>query len=280
MISLDDLNRASPDAFAAALDGVFEHAPWVPLIAAGARPFSTVTALHAELMDVVRRADADTQRRFLAGHPPLSAAAIAPGLTADSAAEQATLGLAGLGGEAGRFASLSAAYAARHGFAFIICARRHTPGSVLRELERRCDANEAAERAAALGEVFYISRLRLVARVAGPGVPRTTGELTTRVMDGARGRPVEGLRIELFRDGAKLCEAVTGADGRPAAALIVAEPLRMGGHELRFHAGAYFEAGVDVIPVAFQVTEPEETLEVKLLLGPAQYTIALESPDA
>ncbi len=238
-ITLDALNAAAPGDFAGSLDGVFEHAPWVPLAAAGARPFASVAALHAGLMGVVRRADATTQRGFLAGHPPLSAAALAANLTADSASEQAGLGLAGLGAAAARFAELSAAYEARHGFAFIICARRHAPSSVLAALERRIGRDEAEERAAALDEVHLITRLRLVARVDGPGVPPTTGVLAVRVTDAVQAGPAAGMRVELFRDGVKLAEAVAG-DG--VLVLAEGEPLRIGPHALRVHAGAYFGA--------------------------------------
>lgn len=264
MTSLAALNAASPDDFVAALDGVFEHAPWVPLAAAPLRPFATVEALHAALMDVVRSADAPTQRGFLGGHPALSAAALATSLTADSAAEQAALGLAGLGDAAGRFAALSAAYEARHGFAFIICARRHTPSSVLAQLARRLDQNEAAERAAALGEVFFISRLRLVARVGGPGVPNTTGSLAVTVEQA--GAPAAGVRVELWRDGAKMCEATTGADGM--VVLLQGEPLRIGPHELRVHVGA-------VIPVRWRVTEPEANVQVALAVGPEGVRVSM-----
>jgi 2-oxo-4-hydroxy-4-carboxy-5-ureidoimidazoline decarboxylase len=265
MTSLADLNAASPADFAAALDGVFEHAPWVPLAAAPARPVATVEALHAALMDVVRTADAETQRRFLRGHPPLSAAALAPGLTADSAAEQAALGLAGLGDAAGRFATLSAEYEARQAFPFIICARRHTPSSVLAQLERRLAQDETAERAAALAEVFLITRLRLVARVSGPGLPQTTGQIAVAVE--RHGAPAEGVQVELWRDGTKLGDAITGPDG--SAVLLQGEPLRIGPHELRIHMG-------EAIPVRWRVTEPEARLRVALALGPDGVRVAME----
>lgn len=282
MITLDTLNALPPDAFAAALDGVFEHAPWVPLAAAPQRPFPTVEALHAGLMDVVRHADAETQRRFLRGHPALSTAAVVdPNLTRDSQAEQSGLGLAALGEAADRFAAASAAYTAAFDLPFIICARRHSPASVLRHLEARLQSTEAAERAAALQEVFLITRLRLVARVTGPGVPRTWGHLSTHVLDTGRGRPAEGVRIDLLRDDALLRTAVTNADGRTPEPFVEGEPLRIGQYELRFHVGAYFAGWsppvsdppwYDVIPVRFYVTEPEGHYHTPLLVAPWQYT--------
>lgn len=89
MQTLDDLNALPPEGFVAALDGVFEHAPWVAAGVATLRPFATVTALHDALMQVVRSAPVDTILDFLRGHPPLSPKAMEdPGLTAASRAEQ------------------------------------------------------------------------------------------------------------------------------------------------------------------------------------------------
>ena len=44
-LSLHDLNTASADGFAAALDGVYEHSPWIAARAAAQRPFATPAAL-------------------------------------------------------------------------------------------------------------------------------------------------------------------------------------------------------------------------------------------
>jgi 2-oxo-4-hydroxy-4-carboxy-5-ureidoimidazoline decarboxylase len=272
MTQLDALNAMTPAAFAAALEGVFERAPWVAPAAAARRPFATVTALHDALMDAVRQADAPTRTRFLRGHPPLSAAALAGNLTAESAAEQAALGLAGLGAESARFTALSDAYAARHGIPFIICARRHAPGSVLRQLERRLDQATAAEHAAALDEVFLISRLRLVARVAGPGVPVTTGVLSAAVT--RLGAPGAGLRVEVVRDGVCIAEATTDAQGQ--AELLAGTPLRIGGLELRFHLGevAGAAAALDLVPVRLAVTAPEATIRVALAVDHGSYSVS------
>src|SRR3954452_21200493 len=98
MPTLDQLNAMAPADFAAALDGIFEHAPWVAEAAAGQRPFATVTALHDALMGVVRAATPEACDRFLRGHPPLSPKALAdPALTASSRSEQTGLGMANLG---------------------------------------------------------------------------------------------------------------------------------------------------------------------------------------
>ncbi|MBS0639594.1 MAG: 2-oxo-4-hydroxy-4-carboxy-5-ureidoimidazoline decarboxylase [Acetobacteraceae bacterium] len=281
MPTLDQLNALSDADFASALDGVFEHAPWIPLAAATQRPFATVTALHDALMTVVRTAAPDVCDDFLRGHPPLSPKALAdPALTSASRSEQTGLGMASLGEDLARFETGSSAYEAKFGFPFIVCVRRQTPAFVLRGLQQRLDNDIAAERAAALDEIGYISRLRLVDRVTGPGMPRTGGHLSSHVLDTARGRPGAGIRIELFRENVLIKSGVTNRDGRTEEALIEGEPLRIGRYEMRFHVADYFAdypyradpIWYDVIPVRFGIAEPEGHYHIPLLLGAWTYT--------
>ena len=44
-LTLDQLNRATPAEFTAALDGVYEHSPWIAEQAAAKRPFATLAQL-------------------------------------------------------------------------------------------------------------------------------------------------------------------------------------------------------------------------------------------
>ena len=152
MHALDDLNVAPADRFVAALDGIFEHAPWVTAAVASARPFPTVVALHDALMDAVRAAPLDTRLAFLRGHPALSPKALAEsGLTADSRSEQNGLGMTSLGERVTRFEAASAEYEAKFDIPFITCVRRMTPPFVLRALERRLSNTLEAEVAAEIG---------------------------------------------------------------------------------------------------------------------------------
>ena len=267
MHTLDQLNAMPAEDFAAA--------------AAGGRPYATVTALHEALVAAAGAAADDVVVDFLRGHPPLSPKALAdPGLTASSRAEQTGLGMASLGDALARFEAASAAYEGRFGFPFIVCVRRQTPAFVLRGLERRLGNDPAQERAAALAEIGHITRLRLVDRVSGPGVPATTGHLSSHVLDTVRGRAAAGVRIELFREGVLIKEAVTNDDGRTDAPLLSHEPLRIGRYELRFHVGDYF-AGIggtadppwyDIIPVRFGIAEPEGRYHIPVLLATWSYT--------
>jgi 2-oxo-4-hydroxy-4-carboxy-5-ureidoimidazoline decarboxylase len=281
MHTLDQLNGLTSEQFTTVLDGVFEHAPWVAEAAAARRPFFSVGALHEALMAAVRSAPDDVRIGFLRGHPPLSPKALAdPGLTASSRAEQGGLGMTSLGDNLTKFEDGSARYEAKFEFPFIVCVRRLTPPFVLRGLEARIGNTPEKELAAALAEIGFITRLRLVDRVSGPGMPKTTGHISSHVLDTARGRAAEGVRIELFREGVLIKQGITNKDGRTDEALLSGEPLRIGRYELRFHLGDYYAGWpnvteppwYDVIPVRFGVAEPEGHYHLPLLLNAWSYT--------
>ena len=277
-IDLDTLNAMPAATFVAALGTVFEDAPWVAATAAGMRPFATVAALHAAMMDVLRAAPLPEVLAFLRGHPELGGAAARAGtIGADSTAEQAALGLQRPSDEG--ISALNAAYGARFGFPFIVCVRRHTRASVLAQFRRRLAADPAAEHATALEEIGYITRLRLVDRADGPGMPAVNGWLSTHVLDTSQGRPAAGIALELLEaGGAVLARSVTNADGRTDAPLLSGAPLRIGVYELRFEVGPYFGAGdgevpfLDHIPLRFGISEPETHYHVPLLVSPGAYS--------
>lgn len=285
--TLDDLNASNRPVFVAAIGDIFEHGPWVAERAHAGRPFPTVAALHDAMMQAVRAAPRAQQLAFLRGHPELGGkVACAGAMTEDSIAEQGGLGLDRLSDEEfDRFEQLNAAYREKFGFPFIIGVRRHTRDSILAQFERRSAHGIETELAAALDEIGFITRLRLVAKVDGPGKPATEGELSTHVLDTVYGRPAAGIRIDLFEVGAsarsELASAVTNADGRTDKPLIAGGPLRIGTYELQFHTGAYFAGKggasarmpyVDIIPIRFAVAEPESHYHVPLIVAPWSYT--------
>jgi 2-oxo-4-hydroxy-4-carboxy-5-ureidoimidazoline decarboxylase len=281
MLTLDHLNAMPEPDFVAALAGVFEHSPWVAATAAGARPFDSVTALHAALMQAVEQSSEDVKLAFLRQHPALSPKAMAdPALTAESRSEQGGLGMASLGDGLARFEAASAAYEARFALPYITCVRRMTPPFVLRGLEQRLTNTKTQEIAAALREIGFITRLRLVDRVSGPGMPGVAGHLSTHVLDTARGKAAAGIRIELLREGVMIKEGVTNQDGRTDEPLLHGEPLRMGRYELRFHVETYYAGWpnvtdppwFDVIPIRVGIAEPEGHYHIPLLLNAWTYS--------
>lgn len=105
--------------------------------------------------------------------------------------------------------------------------------------------------------------------------------ITTHVLDTARGRPVEGMRVTLWRDSGEgafqeLASGLTNADGRQTE-LTQGEPLRAGVHRLVFATGEWFagqRAGTfyPEVAVTFDVAVAEEHYHVPLLLSPFGYS--------
>jgi 2-oxo-4-hydroxy-4-carboxy-5-ureidoimidazoline decarboxylase len=287
-VTLDALNTADTSAFVAALGGVFEHAPWVAAAVEARRPFPTLAALYLAMTEAVRAAGADRQLALIGGHPDLAGKAARAGtMTADSQAEQASAGLDRLSEqEFAKFHSLNDAYGAKFGLPFIVCVRRHTKDSVLRQFERRLQNDPTAERETALREIFRIAALRLDQRVGAPDHLPVHGRLSTHVLDTRAGRPASGVAIELLElsdaGERRLVErAITNADGRTDRPLIGQRPVPVGCYELCFAMGDYFaQSGatpaeppfLDVVPVRFAVAEPEAHYHVPLLVTPWSYT--------
>ena len=285
MPHLDYLNTCPRDVFVTALGDIFEHAPWVAEAAFPFRPFPTVAILHDAMMEAVRKAPHRRQLEFVRGHPELgSKVGQTSGLTDASKVEQGGLGLDRLSNEEfARFTRLNAAYRNRFGMPFIICVRRHTRDSILRNFERRTANDPETEFQAALDEIGLITRLRLVAAVDGPGKPRTDGWLSTHVLDTMDGRPAAGVKLELYEIGASarglIAQATTNIDGRTDAPLLSGEPLRIGTYELCFVVGPYFARlamadppYLDIVPVRFSIAEPEGHYHVPLLVTPWSYS--------
>lgn len=286
-ITLDELNRLDRDAFVAELGGIYEHAPWVAETVQATRPFASLNALHEAMMAAVRAVGPEWQLALISGHPDLAGTAARAGtLAVDSQREQASAGLDRLSdAEFAEFHRLNDAYRAKFGMPFIICVRRHGKESILREFQRRLANDMAAEREAALAEIFRIASLRLDQRVAAPDRLPVHGQLTTHVLDTHGGCPASGLAIELHQiedceNARLLAQAVTNQDGRTDRPLLADQPVPIACYQLRFDIGGYFARGgvatgdppfLGIVPVRFAVAEPEAHYHVPLLVTPFSY---------
>jgi 5-hydroxyisourate hydrolase len=103
--------------------------------------------------------------------------------------------------------------------------------------------------------------------------------ISTHVLDTARGKPAEGVLIDLFalEEGHRrhVATATTNADGRAGAPL--ASDLAPGTYELLFSVAEYFARdGIapfyDAVPVRFRITESGGHYHVPLLLSPWGYS--------
>lgn len=152
--------------FVARYGSIFEHSAWIAERAwAGELGPANDTAigLHFALRSQFRMASAEERLKVLNAHPDLAGKlAAAQRLTAESTAEQASVGLDALtDGERQRFTMLNTAYVDKFGFPFIIAVRDNTKASILATFEARLKHTPEAEFAAACAQVERIALLRL-----------------------------------------------------------------------------------------------------------------------
>jgi 2-oxo-4-hydroxy-4-carboxy-5-ureidoimidazoline decarboxylase len=285
-VSLEQLNAASADDFVAALGGVYERSPWVAAAVAGQRPFATLASLNAAMVAAVRTASPEQRRALIELHPDLAGKALR-NLTAESKSEQGGAGLDALSErDYARFQRLGDAYRQKFRMPFIICVRRHTRDSILRQYHRRLHSSFDAEFDAALAEILRIAALRLRDRVKATDELPVIGCLSTHVLDNYDGCPAQGMPLrlsELGDDGARraIIETVTNHDGRTDSPLIAGRPIPIGCYELRFDVGQYYArrkiptadpAFLQSVPVEFSVAEPETHYHIPLLVTPWSFS--------
>jgi 2-oxo-4-hydroxy-4-carboxy-5-ureidoimidazoline decarboxylase len=285
--ALSDLNPCSKGEFVAALANIFEYSPWIAEQAAVARPFGGVTQLFDAMKAAVDGAPRELQLALIKAHPDLAnKTQRAADLTAESNAEQNSVGLDRLSdAEYEAFERVNNAYRSKFGFPYVVCVRRHTKDSILRDFERRLSNDAKTEMVTSIEEICRIAALRIDQLVRADDRLQVHGRLSTHVLDTHRGRPAAGIAVELTELselGASrvVTRTVTNADGRTDQPLIGGRPVPIGRYELTFDVGKYFAARhvaisdppfLDQIPLRFSVSEPEGHLHVPLLVTPWSY---------
>ena len=285
--ALSDLNACSNDEFVGALANIFEYSPWIAERAASARPFAGVNQLFAAMKAVVDHATPEMRLALIKAHPDLAnKTQRAAGLTAESNAEQNSAGLDRLSdAEYEAFERVNNAYRAKFGFPYIVCVRRHTKDSILRDFELRLPNDAGTEMQKSIEEICRIAALRVDQLVTAEDRLQVHGRLSTHVLDTHSGKPAAGIEVELVELsmlGASrvVTRAITNADGRTDQPLIGGRPVPIGRYELMFSVGPYFAARqvpmsdppfLDRIPLRFSVSEPEGHLLVPLLVTPWSY---------
>jgi 2-oxo-4-hydroxy-4-carboxy-5-ureidoimidazoline decarboxylase len=285
--TLSDLNACSRDEFVAALGNVFEYSSWITEQAASARPFYGVQQLFDVMKAVVDQTVPELKLALIRAHPDLAnKTQRAAGLTAESSAEQNSAGLDRLSdAEFETFERVNNVYRTKFGFPYIVCARRHTRDSILRDFERRLPNDVATEMQNSIDEIFRIAALRVAELVVSDDRLGVYGRLSTHVLDTHSGRPAKGIAVELVElsdRGASrvVTRTITNADGRTDQPLIYLRPVPIGRYELTFSVGEYFAGRqvatsdppfLDQIPLRFSVSEPESHLHVPLLVTPWSY---------
>jgi len=290
---LAELNACSQSEFVATLANIYEHSPWIAEHVAAARPFTGVRQLFDAMKQAVERAPQELRLALIKAHPDLAnKTQRAAGLTAESTAEQDSIGLDRLSdAEYDAFERFNNAYRSKFGFPYIVCVRRRTKDAILRDFERRLPNNTDAEIETSIAEICRIAALRLDQLVIADDRLPVTGRLSTHVLDTHSGKPGAGISVELIELSERgtsrvVTRTVTNSDGRTDQPLMGGRPVPIGRYELRFSVGKYFAAhGVplsdppflDEIPLRFSVSEPEGHLHVPLLVTPWSYATYLGS---
>ncbi len=216
-LTLAQLNHATPTEFAALLDGVYEHSPWIAEKAAARGPFATLAQLKHALVMVLREAGRDAQVALIRVHPELAGKAmVAKTLTKESTHEQGKAGLTDCTpAEFAQIQRLNAAYNAKFGWPFTLAVRgprgaglhRH---EIIKTFERRLANHPDFELAECIRNIHRIAEIRLSDKF---GVEPTQGnqawdcaELLARHTDPGYGERGE-LTVTYLTDAHRACAA-------------------------------------------------------------------------
>jgi N-carbamoyl-L-amino-acid hydrolase len=216
-LTLAQLNASSQAEFTTALDGVYEHSPWIAEQAWSKRPFASLAHLKHALVSVVRDAGPDAQVALIRAHPELAGKAmVAKTLTAESTHEQGRAGLTECTpAEFAHIQGLNAAYNQKFGFPFIVAVRGPrgtglTRHQIIATFERRLAQHPDFERAECLRNIHRIAEIRLNDKF---GVETTQGnqawdcaELLSRHTDPGYGERNE-LTVTYLTDAHRACAA-------------------------------------------------------------------------
>lgn len=160
---LDALDQGD---FVAALEGIFEHSPWVAERAWPGCPFGSLEALRLALVAAMMGAPQEDQLALLRAHPELAGKEAVRGeLTRESTQEQAGAGLKTCTPEeVALIQRLNAAYREKFGWPFIVAVRGLDRYAIIARMEQRLAASAETEFAEALAQVALIAGFRLADR--------------------------------------------------------------------------------------------------------------------
>ncbi|MFT3735364.1 MAG: 2-oxo-4-hydroxy-4-carboxy-5-ureidoimidazoline decarboxylase [Rhodocyclaceae bacterium] len=162
------LSALPQDGFVQALEGIFEHSPWVAARAWMQRPFASREALLEALCSAMLSATHDEQLALIRAHPELAGKAAVRGeLTAESTREQAGARLDACSPqEFERLQALNSAYGEKFGFPFILAVRGYDRTQIIACFAERLANDVEKEFGEALRQITRIARLRIEERVA------------------------------------------------------------------------------------------------------------------
>ncbi len=144
-------------------------------------------------------------------------------------------------------ADANAAYKAKFGFIFIVCATGRSAAEMLRLLEDRLSNTIGEELHIAMGEQMKISILRFQKLITdGDWAVLKKSQLTTHVLNTAVGLPGKdiSIRLQIPVNGVWLtiAQGITNVDGRISDLLPAQNKLAHGNYKMVFDTGNYFAA--------------------------------------
>jgi N-carbamoyl-L-amino-acid hydrolase len=168
MISIQQLNQATPEQATLMLDGVYEHSPWIAANALSQRPFRSLAHLKYCLVQSLEAAGREAKLGLIRAHPELAGKAMQSNtLTAESTNEQNKAGLTECTpDELAYIAKLNAAYLAKFGFPFILAVRGArgvglSKQFILSAVERRLHNHPLFELDECIRQIHRIAEIRL-----------------------------------------------------------------------------------------------------------------------
>lgn len=168
LLSAAELSMLSQPEFVQALDGIFEHSPWVAERTWTLRPFANRDELLARMIDTMNAASRAEQLALIRAHPELAGrAAIEGNLTKDSRNEQGGAGLTACSpAEFARLQELNAAYSSKFHHPFIMAVKGFTRTQIIEAFATRLGNTPEAEFVECLRQIGRIAALRLPDRIA------------------------------------------------------------------------------------------------------------------
>jgi beta-ureidopropionase / N-carbamoyl-L-amino-acid hydrolase len=167
-MDFDTFNHATAEQAAAALQGLYEHTPWIAEQAVAQRPFASVAALKHAMTVILEAAGREAKIALIRAHPELAGKAmVSKTLTAESTNEQSKAGLTECSPqEFAHIQQLNADYNARFGWPFILAVRgpRGTglsKAQIIATFERRVRNHPDFELDECIRNIHRIAEIRL-----------------------------------------------------------------------------------------------------------------------
>ena len=167
-MNFEQFNSAPATQACAALDGLYEHSPWIAEHAVARRPFASPAALKRCMVEALEAAGHEAKLALIRAHPELAGRAMVDNsLTAESSGEQSRAGLTHCTPqELAHFQQLNADYKARFGWPFILAVRGPrglglSKAQIIASLERRLNSSPAMELEECIRNIHRIAEIRL-----------------------------------------------------------------------------------------------------------------------